>query len=75
MKLLITSFDANYGRQGEIWIDRNMCHLCLQYKFCLIIDSSEGEYGHGAICLECITKSFKDVIEMEKTIDIVKKEI
>lgn len=60
MKLLIASFEAEYSRRGEIWIENDMCDVCLKDKNCLLIDSSQDEYGPGAICLECINKAFKD---------------
>ena len=60
MKLLVKTFKAGYGRTGEIWVENLGCSVCLELKVCLVMDSSEDEYGPGSICQDCINKSFQD---------------
>jgi hypothetical protein len=59
----IGTFECSYGRTGEIWIDKKNCNVCGFEAICLCVDSSEGEYGEGAICKNCIDKAFKNPIE------------
>ena len=51
-------FDSNYGRTGFIWRKKKTtCDGCRNETVtCLAIDSSEGEYGPGVVCLHCIHK-------------------
>jgi len=51
----IVTFDAAYDRTGTISAELDTCHRCKQEKLCISIDSSDGEYGPGNICLECAT--------------------
>jgi hypothetical protein len=56
--------EANYSRTGVIMITAGTCNVCNKETTVLYIDTSEGEYGPGCICKECIMKLFK---EKEKT--------
>lgn len=49
-------FEAGYGRRGSIWFEEAKCCVCNKIKMVLCIDNSEGEYGSGKICQECIQK-------------------
>ena len=60
---LVIYFKAEYERSGTILIDENECKKCYKFKKCLCIDSSEGEYGPGNICKECIEEMFKECLE------------
>jgi hypothetical protein len=51
-------FSAAYGRHGEIEVIEWKCDVCSERAPCIYIDSSEGEYGGGAICRECIADGF-----------------
>jgi hypothetical protein len=52
-------FDGNYGRTGTIRVERRECEACKETKRCLVVDSSEGEYHPGVLCLDCIEDAFK----------------
>lgn len=52
-------FNANYSSKGTIRIGLIYCHLCNKDKEGIAIDSSDGEYGEGGICLECLNKEIK----------------
>ena len=54
----IKTFDAAYGRQGSINLELAVCDVCKVHQKCVTIDSSEGEYGPGAICKLCIDAAF-----------------
>ena len=54
------TFEAGYGETGKIWLNTlEPCAVCKQSAVCLNIDSSDGEYGSGAVCKPCIDKLFK----------------
>jgi hypothetical protein len=58
---LIAEWDSAYGRKGTIRLALHECHVCRQAKICLLIDSSEKEYGPGAICADCANNAFSQV--------------
>tara|TARA_X000001382_G_C3142205_1_gene169930 strand:- start:239 stop:676 length:438 start_codon:yes stop_codon:yes gene_type:complete len=49
-------FKAAYNRQGAIWLEQSHCCSCNEISLCINIDSSEGEYGAGSICQECLVQ-------------------
>lgn len=53
----ICEFEASHCRTGVIWIEEFNCDKCNKKRRCLCIDSSEGEYGEGSICFECIEEA------------------
>lgn len=57
--MLITTWEADYNRNGYMEITSAKCHVCSKVAECLCVDSSEGEYGPGAICLDCINEFFE----------------
>jgi len=59
----ICQFEAGWDYIGQIWIAKEICNACNQEKACVCIDSSEGEYGEGTICFECIDKAKKKLID------------
>ena len=56
------TFEAAYGRQGEMEVLKNEWTKCINCQSednpVLFADSSEGEYGGCMICLDCIGKLF-----------------
>lgn len=58
MSMIITTFDAGYGRQGIISVEQTECDVCHKTVPCIVIDSSEKEYKAGAICKKCIDGAF-----------------
>lgn len=52
-------YDGGYENIGVIRGKNSICKMCEEKKFCLTIDSSEGEYIEGAICKDCIEDVFK----------------
>ena len=62
-KRLIKTFDGCYGRQGEIWVEKEKCELCGIEKICISSDGSEAEYVYVYICAECVS------IECNKGLD------
>ena len=56
---LIAEWDASYSRKGTIEIGDATCNVCGRDKVCLMIDSSEEEYGPGAICADCVSRAFQ----------------
>ena len=59
MNKLIANWASAYSRTGTIEVGDAQCNVCLQDKTCLLIDSSEEEYGPGAICEICAKKAFQ----------------
>lgn len=51
-------FDARHGREGNIAVIEGQCDKCHTTTRVLIIDSSEGEYAPGAVCMRCIKAAF-----------------
>lgn len=60
MKSESKTFKAAYARTGMIWIDEGECDVCKNKITCLLVDSSEDEYGPGRICLECVNEMFQE---------------
>ena len=58
----IGTFEGAYGRLGEIWLAKKNCNVCGFEAVCLCMDSSEGEYGEGCICKNCIEEAFINAI-------------
>ena len=56
----IKTFDANYGRVGEICVIKGVCDLCGEEKLCVYIDGSEGEYGGAFVCKDCVVRELED---------------
>lgn len=52
------TFNAKWNRAGTIKLERRRCNGCRKRKLCLCIDSSEGEYGPGCICQDCVNELF-----------------
>jgi hypothetical protein len=50
---------ANYSRIGTAVIEKAVCKGCSRNTDCLVMDSSEGEYGVGALCKNCINMLFE----------------
>jgi hypothetical protein len=58
----IASFDGWHHREGEVWADPvATCSVCKEVRPCVVLDSSEGEYAPGAICLACATRALAEV--------------
>jgi hypothetical protein len=61
---LIAEFDAFYNREGKIYVEAGVCHVCGQTAEVICIDSSVSggltEYGPGRICEKCAMKAFKE---------------
>ena len=54
-KKKVFTFDANWDRKGTIEFTKVTCHICKKVDVPGIsIDSSDGEYGPGNCCLQCI---------------------
>ncbi len=62
----ICSFKAGCNTSGQIWIEKIVCNVCNQKKECICIDSSDGEYGEGAICFECIKEEKNKYMQKQK---------
>lgn len=58
--MLITRFDARYGREGTIRCSNEVCDKCHKEKFVIEIDPSEDEYCSGKICQDCINIAFDE---------------
>ena len=57
--LQIGWFEAGCNRIGDITIEADeKCDICDETTTVLAIDSSEGEYGSGCACLDCIKNGF-----------------
>lgn len=57
-------FNAAYDRVGIIRFGTITCHVCKKPQVDgIAIDSSDGEYGEGRICLKCIEENGKDKID------------
>lgn len=54
----LAEFKAAHGREGRISVGDGTCDVCRKDAVCILIDSSEGEYGEGAICKPCIDAAF-----------------
>lgn len=61
LRLEIATFFAHYGRDGSIDISNVVCDVCKEIGDCICIDSSEGEYGAGTICKQCIDTAFENL--------------
>jgi len=61
MKSIVSKFKAHYARIGVIGVDTEPCHVCGNVTDVISIDSSEGEYGPGYICKDCVIKAFEEV--------------
>ena len=57
-EIKICEFEAGYERTGCITLEKIECDNCHKIKNCICIDSSDGEYGPGNICENCIKKAF-----------------
>lgn len=57
---VIADFQAGYGRTGEITVEIDKCCVCRADTVVICIDSSEGEYGNGCICLTCATEAVNE---------------
>lgn len=51
-------FDLAYGRQGHMWVEKCRCEDCGEVGVCLCMDLSDGEYGEGGICEDCVKAAF-----------------
>jgi hypothetical protein len=49
-----------YGRSKQADIEEIECDSCKNNKFCLSMDSSDGEYGSVNLCFDCIQKMFDE---------------
>lgn len=57
--MLITNFNARYGRKGTIRCSTEICDKCLKKEIVIEIDPSEDEYISGKICQNCINVAFE----------------
>ena len=50
---------SNYNRRVQAWVQGAVtCRVCRQVKVCLCVDTSDGEYGPGEMCLDCVQAAF-----------------
>lgn len=63
--MTIKTFAAGYGRDGIINLETAVCDVCGIELKCITIDTSDGEYGQGAICKLCIDASFLNEVGVE----------
>lgn len=55
----MVTFEAGYDRVGTIEMVQGTCVVCGEQNIMVLsVDSSEGEYGPGSICKECIDNMF-----------------
>ena len=53
--------EAGHSRPIEVGVILIKCEMCKKEDvICICIDTSEGEYGAGAICKDCITELFSE---------------
>lgn len=52
-ELHITYTKQAYSRSGEVRVTIGECDVCGEEKIVICTDSSQGEYGEIAICLNC----------------------
>ena len=64
--LVLAEFDGAYGRDGEIWIELDACHVCGKTVPVLSSDGSNDEYACGRICFDCINEAFTKFTEGER---------
>ena len=58
LSIVLATFHAGYGRSGYINLEDATCRVCDLDALCITMDSSEGEYGRGAICKTCAERAF-----------------
>lgn len=54
---LVGSYDSGYGRIGLAYIRQGACDLCGASTKVLGLDSSEGKYSAGQVCLQCTAQA------------------
>lgn len=63
----IKNFEAAYNRSGYIELAHTECDACGKTAKCVSIDSSEGEYGSGSVCKECIDAAYNSTEETNES--------
>lgn len=46
----------NYGRRARVAVGETVCSQCDITGYCLLFDTSNGEYGFAALCLPCVNR-------------------
>ena len=70
---MLKSVELDYSRISTTDINQTTCDSCGQDKLCLEVDTSEGEYGSVAYCLDCIQNEFLTFRETTKEVSLARE--